>query len=319
MNDEERWKFPAYRYVTRDNILCDSISMVRASRESRTAELLVLAYFTFLFWNVTMTSALQQTPSQNRQELSNSRSNTVGPDRRVVLLLHGLDSSSSTWKHVLPRLRTNADDCSIAMDCRGCGLNREDLLDEDFSLEALVQDVHNCVLASSLTTATATNNIVLLGHSMGARIALAYAARYPERVSCLIMEDMDVGRRRPGDAPFSITRGDVPFQRSFASQTEAMHALVQAGYPHDRVHRWAAGGRIFQQADGRWWSMVNPDFRRLCYQHVVDNDWGEEQCRSVAKHSFPVHVLVGGPEHTICRAESLETMRSILSDHLFIH
>jgi hypothetical protein len=106
-----------------------------------------------------------------------------------------------------------------------------------FSTLALVEDVHHCVVSSSSTTSN--SNIVLLGHSMGARITLTYAATYPECISCLILEDMDLGRwRRSSDAPFSVARDDVPFQRSFASQTEAIHALVQAGCHHDRVHRW---------------------------------------------------------------------------------
>ena len=236
----------------------------------------------------------------------------------LLILIHGLDSSSSTWNNVLPKLKA---DTVVAMDCRGCGLNRDDLHADSFSIDGLVQDVEDCRTAAA--GGSENGQLVLLGHSMGARIAFAYAAKYPEKLSCLIMEDMDIGRRPIAEAPFTIARRDRPFQRSFSSAQEATEALLQIGYPPERVTRWLNEGRIVQQQDGSWWSMINPDFRRLCYERVVDNDSGIDQCRvletQASSNKFPIHVFVGGPDQTICRNESLEYMKQSLQDRVTIH
>ncbi|CAB9497701.1 Alpha beta hydrolase [Seminavis robusta] len=256
--------------------------------------------------------------------MSLSLSTTSATQSLPVVLIHGLDSSKETWDTVLPKLQQREDFSATAMDCRGCGRHPlPDLIDEEFSIEALVQDVQDH-LEEVQECKTNNNKLVLLGHSMGARVALAFAATYPERVACLIMEDMDIGRRRITEAPFVVPKPSTPFSRSFPTRKDAMEALVQAGYPQDRIDRWIQDGRIFpnNKNNSGWWSSVNPDFRRLCYDKVVDNDSGVEQCQSLASNpsSFPIHVLVGGPDNTICRPESLQEMTSILGqDRVTIH
>jgi len=219
-----------------------------------------------------------------------------------ILLIHGLDSSKETWRKVLPAFQQPA----FAMDCRGCGSDPTLLKNDEFSLDVLMDDVQKCLDDNFAEQ----KRVILLGHSMGARIALAYAAKYPDRVACLIMEDMDVDRRPVSDASFCVPQSDTPFAKQFATKEAAIEALQKANYPQDRIDRWLNDGRIHQQDDGTWWSGVNPDFRRLCYKHIVDTDDGIAQCQAV---QCPVHVLVGGSQGTICRESSLENMVKLMN------
>ena len=276
-----------------------------------------------------------------------------------LLLIHGLDSSSATWKNVMNDLsklphnnnnNSNQDRLVIAMDCRGCGYSA-DIDPSSFSLTNLVQDVHDCLMFHNVINNDVNNTkkVILLGHSMGARIALSFAATYPDCVKCLIMEDMDIARRPIASAPFAIqttttATNTAIFDRSFHSQQQARQALLQADYPAERVDAWQQDGRIHYRSDHknknnnnnnkRWWSNVNPDFRRLCYQHVVDTDYGERDynklvalCADTDKLFqqdaapcciVPVHVLVASNDATICSQVSLQQMMQ-QNKHCKIH
>jgi len=73
----------------------------------------------------------------------------------------------------------------------GCG--KSDLGNPHlFSPDALVEDVKCLVNSNPLLH---NNPFVLVGHSMGGRIAMSYAAKYPNDISTLVIEDMDIKTR----------------------------------------------------------------------------------------------------------------------------
>ncbi len=67
----------------------------------------------------------------------------------------------------------------ITYDARGCGLSQRQV--DDISLDAWVRDLEAVVDALGL------ERFPLLGISQGAAVAVAYAARHPERVSQLVL------------------------------------------------------------------------------------------------------------------------------------
>ena len=85
--------------------------------------------------------------------------NSSGP---TTLFIHGLDSSSHTWRDVQTSLSTP----SIAIDCRGCGESELGAPDS-FSPDALVEDVKSLVKSHPLLQ---NNRFVLVGHSMGGEL-----------------------------------------------------------------------------------------------------------------------------------------------------
>eukprot|EP00566_Odontella_aurita_P019962 CAMPEP_0113527000 /NCGR_PEP_ID=MMETSP0015_2-20120614/1056_1 /TAXON_ID=2838 /ORGANISM="Odontella" /LENGTH=291 /DNA_ID=CAMNT_0000425393 /DNA_START=114 /DNA_END=989 /DNA_ORIENTATION=+ /assembly_acc=CAM_ASM_000160 len=238
----------------------------------------------------------------------------------TVLLIHGLDSSSHTWRSIQPLLPC----CSVAIDCRGCG--RSPLGNpKEFTTEQVVDDVKRLVDNHKLLHGVEKKPFVILGHSMGGRIAMSYAAKHPRDVAALVVEDMDIRRR-------SVTSNFVPlvedlaldFNREFDSADDALKSFSEVGYPRDMASRWIEEGRIYPKEtddkNSKWWSDVNPAFRLLCYRHYFDSNSGEESWMEIASKTedfgqFPVMLMVAGIG-TVCEESSVQAMVESMGERL---
>ena len=101
------------------------------------------------------------------------------PDGAVVLMLHGLTSTGSTWRHVASAL--GEDFRVIAPDARGHGGSE---WTQDYSVDAMVDDVIGFCEQVGILGA------IVVGHSMGAVTAYALAARRPDLIRLLVLEEM---------------------------------------------------------------------------------------------------------------------------------
>jgi pimeloyl-ACP methyl ester carboxylesterase/DNA-binding CsgD family transcriptional regulator len=87
------------------------------------------------------------------------------------------DWKSPVWRHWITEL--SSDHTFVRYDERGCGLSDWDV--PELSFESWVRDLETVVDAIGI------ERFSLLGLSQGGPIAVAYAARHPERVSHLIL------------------------------------------------------------------------------------------------------------------------------------
>ena len=158
------------------------------------------------------------------------------PTLPTTVFLHGLDSSKETWSGPLSRL-TKMGYPAIALDLRGHGESRLGDVKE-FSPENLASDVLDAVEAHGIRSP-----FVLVGHSMGGRIAMRLAAmevdnylqgRTPRIAACII-EDMDI-QIREGPRPLDESLNPVQRQqiqtferdsgRLFSSWEDCRRALL---------------------------------------------------------------------------------------------
>ena len=231
----------------------------------------------------------------------------ISEDEPVTLFIHGLDSSSHTWRTVQQSISSP----SIAIDCRGCG--KSDLGDlDDFTPDALVADVKSVVDAHPLLQ---KKRFVLVGHSMGGRIALCYAAKYPSDISALVIEDMDIRRRKVESnfiPNFDETKA-LSFERLHPNLDSLKEAFGSIGYPPDMIDKWVREGRVYEHgSEGQYWSDVHPAFRALCYRRIFDSNSGSSCWNAISQHyanssTVKVHLLVAGIG-TVCVQESIDTM-----------
>jgi pimeloyl-ACP methyl ester carboxylesterase len=98
--------------------------------------------------------------------------------RTATWLTHlDFDWESPVWRHWLAGLAEGHT--VLRYDERGCGLSDRDV--EDLSLDARVADLEAVIDAAGL------ERFALLGMSQSGPVAVAYAARHPERISHLIL------------------------------------------------------------------------------------------------------------------------------------
>lgn len=110
-----------------------------------------------------------------------------------MLLIPGITSPAITWGFVAEQLCSRFD--VHVVDVRGRGLSQGG--DLDYTLDALADDA--LALAARLDTP------VVLGHSMGARIAIRAASKAPDAFAGAILVDPPVSgpNRRPYPSPWS--------------------------------------------------------------------------------------------------------------------
>jgi pimeloyl-ACP methyl ester carboxylesterase/DNA-binding CsgD family transcriptional regulator len=116
-----------------------------------------------------------------------------------------LDWGSPVWRHWLDRL--GESHTVVRYDERGCGLSDAEVGEP--SVDTWVGDLE------AVVDATGLERFALLGVSQGAGIAVAYAARHPERVSDLVLYGGYARGRR---------------QRGQREQEEALVAAIRAGW-----------------------------------------------------------------------------------------
>ncbi|TDE05272.1 alpha/beta fold hydrolase [Flavobacterium sandaracinum] len=96
-----------------------------------------------------------------------------------LLILHGFLGMSDNWKTLGTQFATDFQ--VHALDLRNHGRS---LHSEDFSYEIMAQDVYAYCQGHNL------ENINIIGHSMGGKVAMLLATKYPELVNRLIVADI---------------------------------------------------------------------------------------------------------------------------------
>lgn len=104
---------------------------------------------------------------------------------QVIVLLHGFTGSTQTWQKVAALLPTNIR--CIAVDLMGHGKTAAPMTETHYSMSFQIELLHELFHVLQL------ENFSLLGYSMGGRVALSYAVRYPSQLTHLIVESASPG------------------------------------------------------------------------------------------------------------------------------
>lgn len=165
-------------------------------------------------------------------------------DSPAVLMLHGLRSYAHTWTPVAEALASSHR--VIAPDFRGRGESSWDP-HRNYHTTAYVADIENLVALLGLS------RFSIVGHSMGGTVGYVYAARHPDQVDALVVEDIGPGSSTSTSGAERVLRELDDTPRHFES-LEAVRTYWRGIRPD--ITEDALASRIENTVraspDGRW-------------------------------------------------------------------
>ena len=160
-----------------------------------------------------------------------------------ILLLHGMAAHSHWWDEVAPRWSGRLR--AAALDFRGHG-DSDWAADGAYSAGLWLEDVETA------RRALGWDRFLLCGHSMGARMALNYAERHPERL--LGVAAVDFLPELKSDRPSRFSRASGRPQPIYPTKEDAVarFRLEPGGTTLDAAALRALGGESVRPVPGGW-------------------------------------------------------------------
>lgn len=188
-----------------------------------------------------------------------------------LLVLHGLTDSGACWDRAVDGLAAAFD--VVAPDARGHGASSR--IEHPFSTDDLADD------AAAVIRASFPGPAAVWGHSMGAATAAALAARHPDLVSAVVLEDPPF--RPPAPEEDGRARADG-FRR--------MLDAVRSAAPEDRLAVAATMNPAWDAAELPGWVAAKLGFDdAVLDRRVPDGDWRT----TVRAIDAPLLLLMGDP------------------------
>ncbi|UED88328.1 alpha/beta hydrolase [Streptomyces profundus] len=203
----------------------------------------------------------------------------------VVLALHGTFGRGAVFERLARDLAGRAR--LIAPDQRGHGWREP--ATGGYGRDAFVED------AAALVDALELGSLVVLGHSLGGITAYQLAARHPELVAALIIEDVGPVMRRPEVEHPTL---DVRGWPSRAETRAALGALIEARGVPDAAYFL----RSAVPAEDGWRLLFDWDVMMAVQEGGVGDWWGDwlgSDCPAL---------LLRGTESTLLPAELADAM-----------
>jgi N-formylmaleamate deformylase len=207
-----------------------------------------------------------------------------------VVIVPGIISPAILWEHV-GRWLAASFDCFI-IDVRGRGLS-ESGPHLDYGFDECARDLAAFVRALGLDGAT------VVGHSMGARIALRAAADAPDLFDSLILVDPPTSG--PGRRPYPVPKARTLSLLQAAHRGEALAAIQSS-----TAKAWP---EPLQRLRAEWLSSCDERAVHVAYDCFHEQDMFADLARATA----PVSLIAAGEGGVVSDAD-LEEMRRICPD-----
>jgi len=202
------------------------------------------------------------------------------PSLPAVVLLHGGGANAHWWDHIAPTICDRHR--MVALDFRGHG-------DSDHPEELMV-GAFNADL-ESLLVHLGRDDVILVGHSMGAHVALDHAAHHPATRGLVLMDLSRGGQRRSR----RVARLALSLRRAYPTQEEAMDRfrfIPAANHVDESLRRNIASHSVHRLADGRFAFKFDPRWFGVASRPRPDPS--QVQCPTL---------LLRGSESTLLSAE----------------
>ena len=113
-----------------------------------------------------------------------------------ILFLHGFTGSHRSWDEVLEKIKVS----TVTIDLPGHGKSIFNNLRKDYNIDDWCEDFNKILGTLKIS------KIDLCGYSMGGRLAINFASKYPEKFNKLILESTSYGIENKNDKEVRLER-----------------------------------------------------------------------------------------------------------------
>lgn len=106
-------------------------------------------------------------------------------DLTPIVFLHGFMGSAQDWSKITPEFTVKYN--PIAISLPGHGTTKSDFPDNIFDIE------HTCLELKALIESMNISSLILVGYSMGGRVAATFATMFPSLIMGLVLESTTLG------------------------------------------------------------------------------------------------------------------------------
>jgi 3-oxoadipate enol-lactonase len=204
----------------------------------------------------------------------------------LLLFLHGFGNDAHVWDWCAPTFAPHYR--VVALDHRGHGQSDRDP-EGRYDHESMARDV------AAAMDALGAARAVIVGHSLGGRVAMRFAGMYPERLAGLVIVD---------SAPELDARGTTRIRLDVQQQDPSFASLrdyekvLQRQYPVTKPEMLTklAGHWAQQRPDGRFELRLDPAFMRGRHGQSEEElaRWSQEEAKQLwsALEKLPCPALV---------------------------
>jgi lipase len=219
----------------------------------------------------------------------------------VLLALHGLTDSGRCWTDLVDRLGSSYR--IVAPDALGHGAS-DRFTAEELASDDPIESMY-AAMAQVLREVAPAGGALVVGHSMGGALAAALAAREPDLVRALVLEDPAWLDESPWGDPDEQTRQRVEDARFAATHPEAAIAQCRhenPSWPAGELPAWAQAKADVDEAFLRTGTAV-----------------GGTPWREIAAAIRPPTLVVTGDREVVLHSRVLEEIAGMGNASLELH
>ena len=139
----------------------------------------------------------------------------------AIFLVHGLDNNLHIWEDLATRLSEHH--YVVAIDLRGNGKSSW-ASSSTYTLDDMCNDIHEVIQHLGI------NSVILVGHSLGGKIALKYSEMHPYKVDRLVLLDcspqLDAKLKLALDSYFYSRHHVFSCPKEYEDELKATHILA---------------------------------------------------------------------------------------------
>jgi 3-oxoadipate enol-lactonase len=158
-----------------------------------------------------------------------------GTGERTVVLVHEMGGTLESWDEVAPRLSDSRR--VLRYDTRGAGMSQK--IRGELHIDTMADD-----LAALLDALGITGKVALAGVAVGGATALHFAARYPQRVSAVVVGSPATG--------LALDRRAAGLERAAAMERNGMSGAVEDSMASGYAVELRSDAARFAKFRARW-------------------------------------------------------------------